>query len=316
MFTAHEDDDESNCDLTMDFSPDNSRDWGHLTSTPIKLDDTSTLVSDASSPLSFLSPNFSFVDNSVDVQSSHKSITEATGTLSSSNLTSQPQSQLQSRQISHDFGQPQANASTSSHPHQISTVSSQSESNTNISSQPDQISATPCPTKAASSQSNQISADSATNQTTSGLPRARGITLVGDNVDKTVKTRYMRADQQGKSLHYFHAYAVQDRFDLTMPEEALSIPDNPDLDTLLPSDWDESTMKRFFAIHVARILCKYMPFFSEDFGDVIPKHLDHPLSSEMSQKSKVVSNKIITLSYMHVCVQVYTYSTSLHNMIC
>ena len=58
LFTAHEDDDESNCDLTMDFSPDNSRDWGHLTSTPIKLDDTSTLVSDASSPISFLSPNF------------------------------------------------------------------------------------------------------------------------------------------------------------------------------------------------------------------------------------------------------------------
>ena len=37
---------------------------------------------------------------------------------------------------------------------------------------------------------------------------ARGVKLVGDNVDKTVKTRYMRVDQQGHSLHYFHAYAT------------------------------------------------------------------------------------------------------------
>lgn len=32
-----------------------------------------------------------------------------------------------------------------------------------------------------------------------------------------------------------------------------------------------------------------MPFFIEDFSDVIPEHLEHPMSSQVSQKSDVVS---------------------------
>ena len=34
-------------------------------------------------------------------------------------------------------------------------------------------------------------------------------------------------------------------------------------------------MKAYFAIHVARILCKYMPYCTEEFSDVIPEHLKH-----------------------------------------
>ena len=134
--------------------------------------------------------------------------------------------------------------------------------------------------------------------TTLTLPLACGIKIVGDNVDKTVKTRYMRVDKQGKSLHYFHAYVAQDRFDL-MPEEVPSIPDSPDLNKLLPSDYDKSTVMNLFAIHVARILCKYMPFFLEEFSDVIPENLEHPISFEMSQKSQVVSLFYITTYQEH-----------------
>ena len=47
--------------------------------------------------------------------------------------------------------------------------------------------------------------------------------------------------------------------------------------------------QNFFSIHVAKILCKYMPFFIEDFSDVIPEHLEHPMSSQVSQKSDMVS---------------------------
>ena len=120
--------------------------------------------------------------------------------------------------------------------------------------------------------------------------KERGIKLVGDNVDKTIKSRHMRVDKQGKSLHYFHCFATEDRFDLTMPEDVPPIPTNPQLfEDLLPSDSDKSKLKELFSVHVARILCKHMPFFAEDFGQVIPEHLDHPMSSKMSQKSKVVS---------------------------
>ena len=41
----------------------------------------------------------------------------------------------------------------------------------------------------------------------------KGVKIVGDNVDKTVKTCFMHIDRQGKSLHYFHCFATQDRFD-------------------------------------------------------------------------------------------------------
>ena len=110
----------------------------------------------------------------------------------------------------------------------------------------------------------------------------------------------MRVDQQGHSLHYFHAYAARDRFNLSIPEEAPSVPNDPDLSKLLPSNDDKSTLKQHFAIHVARILCKHMPFFSEDFGDVITEHIDHPMSSNMSQKSEVVSLNISCMKYFVV----------------
>ena len=35
--------------------------------------------------------------------------------------------------------------------------------------------------------------------------------LVGDNLDKSVRPRDMRLDNQTQSLHYFHMYGVRDR---------------------------------------------------------------------------------------------------------
>ena len=71
--------------------------------------------------------------------------------------------------------------------------------------------------------------------------------IVGDNIDKTVHTRFMRVDKQGSSLHYFHAYAAQDRFDLTMSEDVPVIPDHPKLfEDLLPSNSDKATLNLEF----------------------------------------------------------------------
>ena len=74
-----------------------------------------------------------------------------------------------------------------------------------------------------------------------------------------------------------------------MPEDYPEVPTDPKLEDLLPSKSDISEMKSSFAIHVARILCKYMPYFAENFSDVIPEHLEHSMSSQMSLKSDVVS---------------------------
>ena len=41
--------------------------------------------------------------------------------------------------------------------------------------------------------------------------------LCGDNIDKTVKARYMNSDEGfNRSLHYFHSYAVLDRIYLSV----------------------------------------------------------------------------------------------------
>ena len=39
--------------------------------------------------------------------------------------------------------------------------------------------------------------------------------LVGDNIDKNVKARYLRSDHGNSSLHYFHSFAVKDRIDFS-----------------------------------------------------------------------------------------------------
>ena len=51
------------------------------------------------------------------------------------------------------------------------------------------------------------------NSRTSSSPQWCGFNLVGDNVDKKVKPRHMRSDNQSKDLHYFHLYALRDRVD-------------------------------------------------------------------------------------------------------
>ena len=47
--------------------------------------------------------------------------------------------------------------------------------------------------------------------------------IVGDNVDKNVKKRYLRVDQQNASLHFFHAFAVRDRIDFSHLPDTLPL---------------------------------------------------------------------------------------------
>lgn len=117
-----------------------------------------------------------------------------------------------------------------------------------------------------------------------------GIKLVGDNVDKNVRTRYMRCDRQTKSLHYFHTYATLDRFNSAIHSEELpNIPQQPKWEDLLPSSSDITALEDNFSILLGRVLCQHMPFFEKYFVGAIPSHIDHPLAKEMSQKSEVVN---------------------------
>lgn len=115
--------------------------------------------------------------------------------------------------------------------------------------------------------------------------------IVGDNIDKTVRPRDMRLDRQSRSLHYFNSYAVKDRVDFSSLEDNPILPSLQDIDvsSLLPTEVDIKSLKGFFAIHVARVLKKYMAFFSK-FGTKVERHIIHEYSDEMATKSEVVSN--------------------------
>ncbi len=55
-----------------------------------------------------------------------------------------------------------------------------------------------------------------------------GYRFCGGNIDKTIKTRYMRSDKQNVSLHYyFHSYAVLNRIDTSQFSE--TVPDTSKL---------------------------------------------------------------------------------------
>ena len=89
----------------------------------------------------------------------------------------------------------------------------------------------------------------------SAAPTSSSLTtykIVGDNIDMNmnIKPRDMRSDHQTNSLHYFHAYTVRDRIDLS---KYPSIPDISDIrvDQLLPSEEDAQTLKRNFAMRIA-----------------------------------------------------------------
>ena len=121
-----------------------------------------------------------------------------------------------------------------------------------------------------------------------------GYKLVGDNIDKGMKTRSMRAEShRNQSLHYFHAFATRNRIDFSdYPDvHPHTCKDSPihRASSLLPSKEDDNFLRHNFGIIVSRILTQHMPFFKHTFDDVVEWHIRHQYYAEMSSKSVVVS---------------------------
>ena len=127
--------------------------------------------------------------------------------------------------------------------------------------------------------------------------------LVGDNIDKKVKPRDMRADHQSQSLHYFNMYAVQDRVDLShlSNESRITDPDEIDFSKFLPSAEDYKAIIDNFIVLISRILVKHLPHFSQ-YASVVPKDIKHKYSKEMSKRSNVVS---LCLKFFHYHCYIY-----------
>ena len=119
--------------------------------------------------------------------------------------------------------------------------------------------------------------------------------VCGDNVNKTIKHRYIRINiHEGSiSLHYFRAYGfgVADRFDFSKLSDTppMSLGTEAQAFMILPSLEDDSDLEENFKILIARVLCENLPFFKETFDGVLTWHIKHCYYEEMSKKSDIVS---------------------------
>lgn len=117
--------------------------------------------------------------------------------------------------------------------------------------------------------------------------------LCGDNIDKTVKRRFVRTDNTATtSLHYFHFYAVKDRIDFSdlgeKPIPSYQASQRQVTLSLLPSPEDDIAIRNNICVLISRILFNNLEFFRMAFDGVIDWHMEHTFYHEMSKKSDVV----------------------------
>ena len=79
-----------------------------------------------------------------------------------------------------------------------------------------------------------------------------GYKFVGDNIDKSVKPSFQRAELRGHSLHYFHGYALRDRVDFSQLSDVKPSREDPDAEVLLPSIQDVKMYKEELETLIAR----------------------------------------------------------------
>lgn len=102
-----------------------------------------------------------------------------------------------------------------------------------------------------------------------GIPlqkRHIGFRIVGDNIDKTIRRRYLRLDRKNQSLHFFHAFTVANRVDVSQLADTYpDIQAMMDIDSaalfVLPKFRDDLILKDNISILVSRVLYKHLDFF-------------------------------------------------------
>ena len=113
----------------------------------------------------------------------------------------------------------------------------------------------------------------------------------GDNVDRKRKVRDVRSDHQGEMLHMYSILVGRSR--TQTQAEALSRTGSVgslrsmSSSLFLPSAEDIQCVKNNLVILVSRVLTQYIKEL-QPLSKVVPKHIMHEYSAEMSKKSEVV----------------------------
>ena len=103
------------------------------------------------------------------------------------------------------------------------------------------------------------------------LPLIKTYKIVGDNLDKNIRPRFMRIGKyHSQPLHLFHSFAVLDRIDMTNLSDACEHTCLPSMaESLLPSTEDDQILMNNFSVLISRILVKHMSFFENTFSDIV-----------------------------------------------
>ena len=110
----------------------------------------------------------------------------------------------------------------------------------------------------------------------------------GDNIDKQQRVRDYRSDHEGKLLHMYGLLAGCSRTqapELQHTGQLSKLSEVPN-EFFLPQVEDVRAVKSNLIILVSRILVQYIPALSF-LSQVVPKHISHPYSKQMSKKSEV-----------------------------
>ena len=111
----------------------------------------------------------------------------------------------------------------------------------------------------------------------------------GDNLDKLKRVHDLHSDHQGEMLHMFSLIVGQSH--TPAPELAFTGQIAP-LNSISPAEFkpcvsDVAAVKNNLIILIARTLTEHIPSLTA-FSKVVPKHISHRYSAEMSKKSEVV----------------------------
>ena len=117
----------------------------------------------------------------------------------------------------------------------------------------------------------------------------------GDNVDKKRRVRDLRSDHKGTMLHNMFSLLVG-RSRTPGPQfphvGQLSRLSEVPSDFFLPTSSDVSKVKTNLTHLVSRVLTKYIPGLA-CFAKIVPKHITHPYSTEMSHRSEVYTLDVL-----------------------
>lgn len=115
--------------------------------------------------------------------------------------------------------------------------------------------------------------------------------VVGDNLDRSIDPRFMTANLQRKSFHFFHSYALLDRVNCSHLAWDKPLGDVGQLPptAFLSSAEECAKLRSNYAILVARVMVEKMEFFKKHFKNVVPSHILHQYSDLMKMRSSVVS---------------------------